>query len=173
MGGERAPVESGRNSGAVSYATGSHAVAPTHQALREDVHERTKCRTVRLTVRLLCGPSWQMKFQIESTHAFVLNKQTTPGPGPLEERYSGRWLEWIDSYGAAGIGEIAAAGIATIQANMSEHGITAEYIHAECQPQRFHLAEHTRPNRQSSEPASRRIGAEVDAEVCSKHVVGR
>jgi hypothetical protein len=63
-----------------------------------------------------------------------------------------------------------------IQANMSAQGITFEYVHAECQPQRFHPRRaHSAKStiKRAGVPPLFRIGAEVDAEVCSKHDVGR
>jgi hypothetical protein len=56
--------------------------------------------------------------------------------------------------------------------NMSAQGITFEYVHAECQPQRFH------PRRaHSAKSTIKRAGVpplfRIGAEVCSKHDVGR
>lgn len=159
---------------------GSRAVVPAHQALSGD---GTLAGTSELnaefpvfTRRIFCGPSRKTEFQIEGAHAFVLNKQTAPGSGSLKERHWGRRFRRIDSDGACGVGEIAAARIVAIQANMSAQGITLEYVHAEGQsqrlhPRRAHLAKST--IKRAGVPPLFRIGAEVDAEVCSKHDAGR
>jgi hypothetical protein len=128
------------------------------------------------TRRIFRGSSRKTKFQIEGTRAFILNKQTAPGSGSLKERHWGRRFRRIDSYGVCSISKIAAAKIAAIQANTSVQGITFEYVHAEGQSQRFHprrahLAKST--IKRAGVPPLFRVGAEFDAEVCSKHDVGR
>lgn len=100
-----------------SYAMGSRAVVLAHQALSGDC---TLASTSELNAEfpvftrwLFCGLPRKAEFQIEGTHAFVLNKQTAPGSRPPMQRHWS-WLFWIDNDRVRRTREIAAIRIVTI-----------------------------------------------------------
>ena len=118
----------------------------------------------------------KMEPKIQSARGFVLNKQAAPGSSPFEERHARQRLAWINGYRVGGVGEIASAKVATIQADMSPLGIAAKHIDADSQAYRFHLriAYLTKRTRKRSRVFTGvGLGAEVDAIVGGKHGAAR
>jgi hypothetical protein len=118
----------------------------------------------------------KLESEIQSAHAFVLNKQAALGPSAFEEWHSRQRFAWINDYLVCGVGEIAAAKVATIQADMSLLRLAAKYVYADSQAQRFHLhiaylSKQTR--KRTGVLTGVGLGAKVDAIVGSKYGAAR
>jgi hypothetical protein len=77
--------------------------------------------------------SMKVESNVQSARAFVLNKQAALGSSPFKEGHTRQRFAWINDYLIRGVGEIAAAKVATIQADISPLRIAPKQIYADSQ----------------------------------------